>query len=241
MKKIIVVGATSGIGREVALLYIRAGWQVGVAGRRAERLEELQRMAPGQVVTQVIDICSQDAGKQLQRLVEALGGMDVYFHSSGIGFQNPSLDTDTELRTVETNVAGFTRMINAAFHYFENRKEGGHIAVISSIAGTKGLGVAPAYSSTKRFQNTYLQSLAQLAHMRRLSITFTDIRPGFVDTDLLKNARFPLLMQPDAVARSIVKAVSRRQRIVTIDCRYRVIVALWRLIPRRLWERLSVK
>ena len=87
--------------------------------------------------------------------------MDVFLLSSGIGKQNLSLQPDIELQTAATNVSGFIRMVNAAYHYFEQHGKG-HIAVISSIAGTKGLGSAPAYSATKRFQNTYIDALDQI-------------------------------------------------------------------------------
>ena len=114
--------------------------------------------------------------------------------------------------------------------------------VISSIAGTKGLGAAPAYSATKRFQNTYIEALAQLARMQRLNIHFTDIRPGFVDTDLLgDDKKYPLLMSPSKVATSIIRAIERRKPVCTTDIRYRILVFFWRLIPRFLWERLPVK
>ena len=166
--------------------------------------------------------------------------MDIFLLSSGIGKQNLSLQPDIELQTATTNVAGFMRMVNAAYHYFEQKGEG-HIAVISSIAGTKGLGSAPAYSATKRFQNTYIDALDQLARMNKLNISFTDIRPGFVATPLLKDDKYPLLMRAPQVALQIVKAINRKKRVLTIDWRYRIIVFFWRLIPRWLWVRLPIK
>jgi len=149
MKRIIIIGATSGIGLEVARCYLKAGWQVGVAGRREEELEKLRQSAPGQVCTQRIDVTREDAPALLEQLIMKTGGMDVFLLSSGIGKQNLSLCPDIELQTAATNVSGFIRMVNAAYHYFEQQGKG-HIAVISSIAGTKGLGSAPAYSATKR-------------------------------------------------------------------------------------------
>lgn len=241
MKRIVIVGATSGIGWEVARLYAQQGWRVGIAGRRTERLEELRATAPSQFEVQQIDVTSDEGPANLLQLIQKLGGMDVFFLSSGIGNQNPSLDVETELRTVETNTAGFTRMVLAAYHYFEQQKQG-HIAVISSIAGTKGLGIAPSYSATKRYQNTYIESLAQLSRMRKLSIRFTDIRPGFVRTDLLSDGNnYPLLMSPQKVARKIVKAIHRKKSYITIDWKYRLLVFFWRMIPRWLWVRLAIQ
>lgn len=108
------------------------------------------------------------------------------------------------------------------------------------LQGTKGLGVAPAYSATKRFQNTYIEALAQLARMQHLDIHFTDIRPGFVATDLLKSGKYPMLMKADRVAQHIIKALREKRRVVVIDGRYRVLVFFWRMIPRWLWERLPI-
>ena len=233
MKRAVVVGASSGIGREVALLLRERGWTVGVAARRLDRLA-------GFDVAMQIDITAQDAGQRLLQLVEKLGGMDLYFHASGIGHQNRELREDIELPTVETNALGFTRMIGTAFRYMAAHG-GGHIAVISSIAGTKGLGPAPAYSATKALQNTYIEALEQLANARRLGIRFTDIRPGFVDTDLLNDGRrYPLLLKKECVALDIVRSLEHRRHVRIIDWRWRAITWLWRRIPRCIWQRLRL-
>ncbi|WP_418990817.1 SDR family NAD(P)-dependent oxidoreductase [Alistipes sp.] len=241
MKRIVIVGATSGIGLEVAKLCIREGWLVGAAGRREEALAELKALAPEQVVTQAIDITRDDAPECLSRLVGKLGGMDIYLHSSGIGSRNIELKPDIEISTLRTNGEGFVRMVTAAFAYFRDNG-GGHLAVISSIAGTRGLGSAPAYSATKRMQNTYIDALAQLAHMEGYAIRFTDIRPGFVATPLLKHGdHYPMLMQVPKVARRILTVLKTERRRVVIDRRYAVFVAVWKLIPEWLWERLKIR
>ena len=238
--RIIIIGATSGIGREVAKFYIAQGWQVGVAGRRAEEVESVRKEAPEQVSSEVLDVTLEDAPYRLQSLIDKVGGMDLFLLSSGIGKQNPTLTPDIELKPAATNVEGFIRLTTAAYHYFE--KQGyGHIAAISSIAGVKGLGIAPAYSATKRFQNTYLDALDQLSRMNGLNIRFTDIRPGFVATPLLKDDNYPLLMKAPQVAACIVKAISKKKRIVVIDWRYRILVFFWKLIPHWIWVRLKVK
>ena len=240
-KKVIIIGATSGIGREVALVYIAQGWTVGVAGRREAELESLRSMAPEQVFTQVLDVTKDDAAEHLQTLINKVGGMDLFLLSSGIGKQNYTLETEIELATAATNVEGFIRMTNAAYHYFE--KQGyGHLAVISSIAGTKGLGAAAAYSATKGFQHMYIDALDQLSRMQKLNISFTDIRPGFVATPLLKSSkRYPMLMEAPIVALDIVDALKRKKRVAIIDWRFRLLVGFWRLIPKWIWLRLPVK
>lgn len=241
MKRIVIVGATSGMGLEVARLALRAGWRVGAAGRRTDRLEALRAEAPEQVEIRQMDVTDPAAPEQLATLIERLGGMDIYLHSSGIGFRNEALDPAIELATARTNAEGFIRMVTAAYAHFRAHG-GGRIAVISSIAGTKGLGAAPAYSATKRLQNTYIDALAQLARMQRARIRFTDIRPGFVDTPLLaSDGGYPMLMPADKVARSIFRAIVRGRRRVVIDGRFAVLVFLWKLIPAWLWERLAIR
>ena len=240
-KKVIIIGATSGIGREVALVYIAQGWTVGVAGRREAELESLRAMAPEQVFTQVLDVTKDDATEHLQTLINKVGGMDLFLLSSGIGKQNYTLDTEIELATAATNVEGFIRMTNAAYHYFEKQGHG-HLAVISSIAGTKGLGAAAAYSATKGFQHMYMDALDQLSHMQKLNISFTDIRPGFVATPLLKSSKsYPMLMEAPIVALDIVDALERKKRVAIIDWRFRLLVGFWRLIPKWIWLRLPVR
>ena len=240
-KKIIIIGATSGIGREVALLYIAQGWKVGIAGRRAAELEALRSLAPNQVSAQTLDVTQADATEKLHALIKQVGGMDVFLLSSGIGKQNYTLEIETELNTAATNVEGFIRMTNAAYHYFEEQGYG-HLAVISSIAGTKGIGAAAAYSATKKFQNTYIDALDQLARMQKLKFSCTDIRPGFVATPLLKSEkRYPMLMQVSDVAKDIVRAIERRKRVAIIDWKFRILVGFWRLIPKCIWLRLPIR
>lgn len=240
MKRAIVIGASSGIGFEMSRLLIGKGWTVAVAARRSERLEPLRLLAPERVIPIVLDVNQDAAPEQLHELITRLGGVELYIHVAGIGRQNRLLDADIENRTAETNVGGFTRMVGEAFRYMAEHG-GGHIAVISSIAGTKGLGPAPAYSATKAFQATYIQSLEQLANSRKLPINFTDIRPGFADTELLSgDNNYPMMMTAEYVARKAVRAIERRKHVAIIDWRYRLLTAGWRCFPNWIWRRLKL-
>ena len=183
---------------------------------------------------------TEAAPGQLLALIERMGGMDIFLLCSGIGYQNRCLYQAIEMDTIETNVKGFSRMVLAAYHYFSGHG-GGHIAVISSIAGTKGLGVAPSYSATKCFQNCYIDALAQLSRIEQRPITFTDIRPGFVRTALLNDGlHYPMCLSLGYATRLIVRAIDRRKRRAIIDWRYALLVFFWRLIPNWLWERLPI-
>ena len=240
MKKVVIIGASSGIGQEVAKLFLAQGYRLGIAARREDRLLALKQEAPDKVVTCVIDVTNEDAPGKLRSLIDELGGMDLFFYASGIGKQNRELAEEIELATLQTNGVGFTRMVGAAYRYFAQQGRG-HIACITSIAGTKGLGPAPAYSATKAMQNVYLQALEQQANARGLDIKFTDIRPGFVDTALLAGTfHYPMMLKPQAVAREIVYAIEHHKHIRVIDWKYRILTALWRRIPRFIWRRIKL-
>lgn len=234
-KRAIVLGASSGIGQEVAKLLVSEGWTVGVAARRVELLQRI-----GAVAVERVDVTAPEATVALLKLINKTGGMDLFFYASGIGSQNRELAEDIELATLQTNGVGFTRMIGEAYRYFA-RQGSGHIAAITSIAGTKGLGPAPSYSATKAMQHVYLQALEQQARSRGLKIYFTDIRPGFVDTALLAgDFRYPMMLKPEKVAKEIVYAIRHKQHIRVIDWKYRILTAAWRGLPRWIWRRLKL-
>ncbi len=239
MRSIVIVGASSGIGYEVARQYIEQGWRVGVASRNIEPLMTLKAIAPQRVFVEQIDVREVEAADKLLSLISMVGGVEVYLHSSGIGKQNPDLDPQIEIETLRTNGEGFVRMISAAFNYFKSNG-GGHIAAITSVAGTRGGGNAPAYSAVKAMQSNYIGGLQQLSNGAKLGVTLTDVLPGFVATPLIGECPYPMVMTPQYVARKIIRAVAQKRRRVVIDWRYSLLITIWQLIPRCIWERMKV-
>ena len=247
MKQAIIIGATSGLGEAVARQLIADGWRVGIAGRREQRLEALQReYGRDRVAYRVMDVMLPSATEALDALLEEVSAPDVLLYATGIGRQNPDLEEDMEIRTVQTNCEGMVRIVDHFINYVKrtpryDKSNRAHIAVITSVAGTKGIGQAPAYSATKSMQSAYLVALSQLIRMRRLPITVGDIRPGFVATEILNPEKhYPMLMTAEVAARHIIRSMKRRRRITIFDWRYRLLVGFWRLIPRWLWERLTM-
>ncbi len=248
-KKAIVMGATSGIGMEVAKLLAAKGWQVGIAGRRIERLQALISQG-GITCYQQIDVTSPDAPAQLLELIDKLGGMDLYFHSSGIGWQNNTLDIEKELKTVETNGLGFTRMVDTAFNWFATHFHPEQLlpkskfisALPASLPSPEPkVSVQPLPTLPPSDSRTIIsECLSQQARMRHLPIAITDIRPGFVKTDLIAGSSYPLQLKPEDVAKHIVNAIENGKEVKVIDWRYDILVFLWRLIPRWLWTRLRI-
>ncbi len=236
------MGATSGIGLRVAEIFAKAGWLVGAAGRKEKVMRKLQSDFPDRIRYAQIDINATDAPSRLRDLIARLGGMDIYFHISGIGYENEALVTDHDTATAQTNVVGFTRMIDTAFRHFRSHGKRGRIAAVTSVAGTKGIGQLASYSASKKYQQTYLTALDQLARMQGLDISFTDIRPGWIRTPLLNPDRiYPMTMTLDHAVAGIIRAVIARKRVCVVDWRWDIAVRLWSLIPDCIWERIPLQ
>lgn len=245
MKKAIIIGATSGLGREVASRLVAEGWTVGITGRRSDALESFRsERQSGMVYVSTMDVTHEDSVDALDSLIEQIGSPDLLFYVSGVGYQNPELDVDKEIKIVKTNCEGMVRIVDHFMNYIRNHKhdyiQKAHIAVITSVAGVMALGAAPAYSATKKMQSTYLSALAQLSRMENIPVCFTDIRPGFVATDILNpNKHYPLIMTKEKAANHIMKALRSRKRIYTFDWPFRIATFIYKFIPRCIWERVT--
>lgn len=247
MRKIVIIGATSGIGLRVAEDFARMGWAVGAAGRNTEALKALEEKFPDNVVTERIDVTEPGAVKRFFELIGKNAGMDVMLFCSGVGYENEALDLGREMRTVQVDVVGFTRIVSAAFRYFRDLDradgtKGGQIAAITSVASTRGIAQMASYSASKRFQRTYLEALEQLSRRQDTGIDFTEIRPGWTRTPLLNPERiYPLTLNPEYVAAMTEAAILKRKRVATIDWRWKAICAVWQLIPRSLWVNAKIE
>ncbi len=240
MKKIVIVGASSGIGLAVAEAFASRGVRVGLAARKTHVLHELQKKYPDFVEYSAIDVTTTTAPAHLIELIDKLGGMDIYVHIAGIGHRNENLDPDLEADVVNTNCTGFVRMIAAAYRYFSERPEGGSIVALTSVAGVRGIGDLAAYSASKRFDYTYLEALDQKIKKEKKDITLTDIRPGWIRTPLLDpDRKYPMEMRLDYAVGQIIRAIVRRPRYAYVDWRWGLAAALGRTIPPCLWRHLG--
>ena len=120
-RHIIIVGASSGIGRKMAEIYLAKGYRVGITARRQELLQELVQQYPSLAVASSFDIIQADNFKALEELVQRLGGLDTLVISAGIGDPSEDLDWEIEKRTVAVNVSGFVQVENWAFRFFVAR------------------------------------------------------------------------------------------------------------------------
>ena len=182
MKKAIVIGASSGIGRELCKILCRNQYAVGVMARRVHLLDELRNEMGNDVLVGRIDVSDPDAAMDaLTKLLEQMGGVELIVISAGTGHLNADLDWSRENEAIKTNVTGFAAVANIAVkHFIANGS--GHLVGISSIAALRGGREAPAYNASKAFESNYLEGLRQKVRKLGLPITITDIKPGFVKT-----------------------------------------------------------
>ncbi|MDR1725973.1 MAG: SDR family NAD(P)-dependent oxidoreductase [Bacteroidales bacterium] len=244
MKKIrnaIVIGATSGIGRKVAeLLANDVIGKVGITGRRLERLEELKSEKPNKYIVKSFDITDlQTTVEQLQEFVVEMETVDLILLCSGIGKVNHELDFDIEQKTIMTNVLGFTNIIDWSFNFFD--KQGyGHLAAISSIASLRGNRYAPSYFASKAYNKSYLEAMRGKANKTKSKIKITDIRPGFVDTDLIKDeGNYIFFVSPlNKAARQIYKAIRCQKKVVYVTRRWYLAAFIMKIAPKFIYDRI---
>jgi len=238
MKKAIVVGATSGIGKELAKLLAANNYNVGITSRRTSLLLELRQQNPDHFIIKTFDITDTDTiSLHLEELVNELGGLDLLVLSSGTGDLNDPLDFEIEKCTIDTNVSGFTCIVDWAFTYFQ-KQQAGHLVAISSIAGLRGSRMAPAYNATKAFQLNYLEGLRQKASKLKMPITVTDIRPGLVNTAMAKGEGQFWVAPVEKAAPQIFDAIRKKKKVAYVSKRWRLIAIVLKLIPRSLYERM---
>lgn len=236
-KKIIIVGASSGIGKELAVLYAQARCSIGITGRRIELLDEIKNEFPGQVKTAVFDVMGNDNILHLETLIQKLGGLDLFIYNAGYGDVSDVPDWQIDKTTVLTNVNGFTEMVNYTYNYFV--KQGyGHIAATSSVASIAGNHFAPAYSASKAFMSNYMEGIYLKAKKNKLRITITDIQPGFVKTKMAKGpGRFWEATALKAAVQ-IRDAIEAKKFRVYITKRWWLIAQLLKMLPGWLYRKM---
>jgi short-subunit dehydrogenase len=230
-KNIIIIGATSGIGRALFERYIVEGNSLGIVGRRTHLLDELQHQHPSNTYTATADITKQDEiEKAIYTLHTELGSFDLAIVCSGTGDLNPSLDYDVERPTIDTNVTGWTFVVDTLYHIFA--KQGyGHLVAITSIGGLRGEPMAPAYSATKAYQINYMEALRKKAFKAGGKITVTDVRPGLVDTAMAKGDGLFWVMPVEKVARQICTAIRRKKSKVYVTKRWHFLAIINKNLP----------
>ncbi|MHB8896801.1 MAG: SDR family NAD(P)-dependent oxidoreductase [Candidatus Geothermincolia bacterium] len=230
----IVVGASSGIGRELAILLARKGYSVAVTARRTELLEELAGHTPGIDLSRAMDVSEpEQAVSILCALVADMVSVELVVICAGTGFLNPELDWEKEVQTIDVNVTGFAAVAGAAMKHFLDQGRG-HLVGITSIAALRGGLLTPAYNASKAFESSYLEALRLRAIQDGAKVTVTEIQPGLVDTAMAKGENLFWLAPPEKAARQIMRAIEQKKKRAYVTRRWRMIAWVFKLAPDRL-------
>jgi short-subunit dehydrogenase len=237
MSKIIIIGATSGIGRELARIYAAEGHLVGVTGRRQDLLQSLQQEFPRHIVTECFDVTAPEAAGHLESLTGRIGGLDMLIYNAGWGDLTEKLEWTVDKATVDINVNGFLTAIHFGWHHFVAQGYG-HLVTISSIAANRGNRHSPAYSAGKAFQSTYFEGLHIKARRLGIPLYISDIQPGFVATKMAKGPQF-WVAPVDKAARQIVAALRKKKWRTYITRRWWLVAKLARWMPDFIYHRIG--
>lgn len=237
MKRILIIGATSGIGRALAEIYAGSDNIVGVTGRRTALLQQCSDMFPERILYAEHDISGNCNSGIFNDLVRRLGGLDMLIISAGTGRKNPSLEFQTEYETIAVNIIGFTEMATLGCRYFE-RQGSGHLIGISSVAALRGIAVCPAYSASKAYISNYCEALRKKYKKNKTNITVTEIRPGFVDTRMATGEGLFWVASVEKAAQQIAAAIRSKKSVAYVTKRWRVVALVLKALPRKLYNRM---
>lgn len=237
-RKAVVVGASSGMGRELTKVLVSQGYTVGVMARRVELLQQLQAELGAGVVVEAADVADwAGAMKALRQLIERMGGVELVVLNAGTGDINPNLEWGLEHSTIATNVTGFAALANVAMAHFLE-VGAGHLVGISSIGALRGGRESPAYNASKAFVSNYLEGLRQKVCHQRLPIVVTDIQPGFVQTAMAKGEGIFWSAPTETAAWQIYGAICKKRRHAYITRRWRLVAWILKAMPSWLYERM---
>lgn len=238
MKKAIIVGASSGIGRELAKVLSQDGYTVGLAARRVDLLSSLQQELSTPSFVRQMDVSrTSEARQQLEELICEMGGtVDLIVISAGVGFINTDLEWEKKKTTIETNVAGFAAVANVSIKHFIEQGSG-HLVGISSNAALRGSGATMAYNASKAFVSNYLEGLRQKVCKLKLPITVTDIQPGLVDTAMAQGEGLFWVAPPEKAARQIYSVIKSRKSHAFVTKRWRAIAWLLKVAPDYIYKK----
>lgn len=235
----LVTGASSGIGRALTKALAARGVRVFAAARRKELLEGLRdELGSDQVVPLVLDVTEPEATREaIARADEGCGGLDLVVANAGIGPHTPAQRLrwkDVE-DVVRVNVLGAAATLTAVLGPMVERRRG-HLVGISSLAGYRGLPGFAAYSGSKAFLSTFLESLR--LDLRRKGVKVTTVSPGFVRTEinLQRRAPMPMAVEVDDAAERIASAIYRGARSYAFPWPMALATGFARTLPDFLYD-----
>lgn len=244
---VIVIGASAGIGREIARVFCAQGYKVGGISRREDALQELvQELGENNFLYRIGDVQEDACCDVAKKLITDMGGCDIFVMNAGVWSDmrelSPEMFNGLDWKklledytaTIKTNILGFTRMATVAFEYFVQQKKG-HFVGVSSVDAVRGNPNCPLYSGSKAFESTYMQGMRSLFESLGIDISVTDIRPGFIPTyGPLENAFW--VEKIETVGPCIFNAVKKKKKIGYVCARWGLFAAYLQHAPDFLYN-----
>ncbi len=243
-RRAIIVGASSGLGAALVRRLAARGYRVAAVARREAELAALRDSVNQDgrqpVCAYIHDVTEhQQVPALFDQITRDLGGLDLIIYAAAVqpAVKPHEYDFAKDEAMIRTNLLGAIAWLNQAAARFE-RAGGGQIVGISSIAGDRGRVGSPVYNASKAGLNTYLEALRN--RLSRHGVTVTTIKPGFIDTELLKNApkTFWVISPDEAAARTLAAADARKQTAY-IPPRWRLVGLIVQALPSFVFRRLN--
>lgn len=243
-KVVLITGASSGIGRGLALNISRRGAIVGLVARRADALTDLVKeiqATRGEAVALPGDV--EDAASLrtvTEQLLERYGRIDILIANAGVGTSTDGsrISGEEVARVINVNLVGAANSVEAVVPGMLKRRSG-HLVVISSLAAYRGLPKSAAYCASKAAVSAFFESLRLDLEPRGIDVTI--IHPGFIKTPLTagRDASMPWLMELDTAVEKIVRAIEKRKKSYAFPWQLATIVRAGMVMPIWMYDRIS--
>lgn len=240
-KKIIIVGASSGIGAALAELLLKQGHRVALVARREQKLHQVAQAQSENAIIYSHDVAeTSQAASVFQQAVDEMGGLDEIYFCAGImpAVEIDEYNTNKDSQIMQINTLGAIAWLNPAADYFQ--KQGfGKIIGISSVAGDRGRVGNPVYNTSKAALTTYLEAIRNRLNKKGVSVT--TIKPGFIDTEMTRGLTGLFwLISAEKAAQIILQATAKNKSTVYVPYRWQFVMLIIRHIPSFIFKKLSI-
>ena len=242
-KVIWITGGSSGIGKALAYKFANEGWQVALSARREELLNEISK-SNNNIHSFPLDVLDVEKCKEVfNKIVNKFENIDIAVFSTGIHDPNSErkINLESIRKIMETNFFGTMNSINSVYNYFKDKKSG-HISIVSSVAGYRGLPMAGAYCASKSALISYAESL--YFEMKRFNVRVSVINPGFIKTPMTDQNPFPMPMieSPEFAAEEMFKGLTKSKSFeIHFPKKFTFIMKILKIMPNWLYLKLIKK
>ena len=235
-KKVWITGASSGIGKSLAIKFSNEGWQVAISARRVELLEKLSENE--NIFSYPLDVTNQDQIKNsFKKIIEDFKGLNLCIFSSGT--YDPKLEQEINVVqnkfVMETNFFGVLYCIKAVENYFKNKKDG-HISIVSSIAAYRGLPNSSGYGPSKAALTNLTESL--YFDFKKYNVRISLVSPGFIKTPLTDKNEFPMpfIKSPEFAAEKMFNSLTKGKSFEThFPIQLTLLLKILRILPYKVY------